>query len=313
MKNLLITICTAVTSFVITWYILINLSSKPDQVIEPANNTNEIAVIEETEEPVPTESEDLTENDVTESKSISTEGLPDIESITSSKKNWDTYFKDNINLSSDFLPVNAQGEDIEKGNFLKQLVSGNYIPVMLLSGNEAYQLYPIEEGKEKIGKAVKSVAKVAYAYYNKEGTKYPDFNVVDLNGNRFSSENTKGKILIVKCWFITCKVCVEEFPQLNQLYDKYEAYEDVVFLSLAFDEADKLRKFLTKKQFRYPVVANQKGFMKDKIQVKQYPTHLIIDEDGNIEKMVSSVAELTTALEKIAAPDLTDLDGNAGF
>ena len=53
--------------------------------------------------------------------------------------------------------------------------------------------------------------------------------------------------------------------------------------------------------------------MKDQIEVRQYPTHLIIDEDGNIEKMVSSVSQLEAALEKIAEPDLTDLEEEEGM
>ncbi len=309
MKNLLITIVTIVGAFSLTYYVLTDLFENND--FNYTTNTKEVSnktinnssnyVAEETDTETE-EQEPVIEN--TEENDL----IPDVSEFLSSQKNWKTYFNENINLSSDFIPLNIEGEEVEKDEFLNSLTSGNYIPVKLTSGEEMYQLYELDDSdvQKKIGKSVKLTSNTAYTYYQKIGTALPEFEFTDLNGTVFSSQNTKDKVLILTCWYINSKTCIKEFPKLNDLYDRYEAYEDVVFLSLAFDSSSKLKKFLIKKAFRYPVIPNQKTYMNEELEIKQYPTHLIIDEDGNIEKMVSSVEELTIALEKIAVPDLGD-------
>jgi len=306
MKNILTTILTMGVTFCVTYYVLTNVIDKKDPILDGISNN----------QTTPTTVDDSTVTNTEESgdsnASTDNEMLPDdLDKFLESYENWKDYYQENINLSADFIPIDIDGEEVEKEFFLTELTSGDYAPVKLSSGDEMYQLYELDENQEQIGDSIKRSANVAYTYFKKEGTKFPEFNFVDLNGTRFSSTSTAGKILIIKLWFINCKVCVEEFPELNKLYDEYEAYEDVIFLSLAFDKAEKLKKFLTKKQFRYPVVADQKVFMTDKIEAKQYPTHLIVDEDGNIEKMVSSFKQLKEALNKIASPDLTEFENES--
>ena len=49
-----------------------------------------------------------------------------------------------------------------------------------------------------------------------EGTQFPKFSFKDLNGNLVSNESMKGKIIVIKCWYIHCTPCIKEFPQVNQ-------------------------------------------------------------------------------------------------
>ena len=118
-----------------------------------------------------------------------------------------------------------------------------------------------------------------------------------MNGVEFNNENTKGKILILKCWFIACKSCVAEFPQLNELVGKYKNRNDMVFVSLAFDAKKDLELFLQKKPFSYSVVADQKQFILNNLDIKTYPTHIIIDQKGLIRKVVTEADEMIIALE----------------
>ena len=131
-----------------------------------------------------------------------------------------------------------------------------------------------------------------------EGKRLPEYNFIDLNGISYNREDTKGKLLVLKCWFITCKVCVEEFPELNKLVDKYKK-ENISFVSLAFDEKDKLVEFLKTKTFKYPTIPLQKDYMAKKLKINQYPTHLIVDSNGVIIKMVNNVKTLSYELDRI--------------
>jgi len=187
-----------------------------------------------------------------------------MESIESNFKNWWFYYSKNIILSSDFTALDQNTKIIPKNDFLEKLTTGNFIPLKLRSKNDTiyYQLFKLGKNADKgISGTIKNVSKRAYQYFKMEGTSFPEFNFTDLKGNHYNNINTKGKIVILKCWFISCKPCVAEFPQLNQLVKQYQNREDVLFISLAFDSKKELSNFLIKKPFGYAVVPNQKDFM----------------------------------------------------
>jgi len=239
------------------------------------------------------------ENEVSSNISNASTDL-DFSDILVDYKTWKNYHKENINLSTDFTGVDINGAEISKKSFLEKLKTGNYIPIKLFEADYMYQLYRIDSDKEKVSKSIKSISNGTYNYFLKEGKAFPEFDFKDLNGNEFSNEQALGNILVIKCWFLQCKTCIEEFPVINDLYDRYEGHDNVIFLSLAFDKPDKLKKFLTKKEFRYPVVAEQKDFIKNEIGIIQYPAHIIIDKYGDIHKIVNNIDSLILALDILA-------------
>jgi len=130
-----------------------------------------------------------------------------------------------------------------------------------------------------------------------EGKFFPKFQFTDLNGVVYNNENTMGKIIILKCWFIACKACVAEFPELNELVEKYQDREDVIFISLAYDSDAELKQFLLRKPFNYKVASVQQEFMENELEINAYPTHFIIDKIGKIKKVVNSANELILELD----------------
>ncbi|SED08301.1 Thiol-disulfide isomerase or thioredoxin [Tenacibaculum sp. MAR_2009_124] len=223
-----------------------------------------------------------------------------LESIQGSFDLWDTYSKNNIDLMSSFHPLDENGKTIGKGMFLSLLRTGLFLPNSgLKNGKKSYRLVSLKKNAdEKVKKNIISLANTANHYFRLEGKKLPDYNFVSLKGQAFNKKDTKGKLVVIKCWFITCKICVEEFPELNKLVDKYKD-KNVVFVSLAFDKKDKLEEFLKTKEFKYPTVPSQKEYMVKKLKLKQYPTHIIVDSNGVIMKMVSNVHTLASELDRI--------------
>ena len=78
--------------------------------------------------------------------------------------------------------------------------------------------------------------------------------------------------------------------------DNYRNRKDIVFISLALDSKEKLNQFLSYKKFSYPVVADQEKFIRKELNVSMYPTHLIIDRNGVIQKVVNRADEMILAL-----------------
>jgi peroxiredoxin len=90
----------------------------------------------------------------------------------------------------------------------------------------------------------------------------------------------KGKIVVINFWFIACKPCNMEMPELNKLVEKYKG-SDVEFLAIALDDPSQLKSFLKKTDFDYQVLS-----ISDKdvapLNITGYPTHLILNRDGKI-------------------------------
>ncbi len=220
-------------------------------------------------------------------------------SILSDYKKWSNYNDENIELSYDFTPYDENGNKISKEEFLEKQKTGDYIPVKDKESELTYRLLKLSgDFDEKIKKGSRSKASTALYYYKQEGREFPNFDAADLNGSKFSSDKSKGKLLIVKCWFVRCVVCVKEFPELNEIYDKYEGNSNIEFLSFAFEKEDELKTFLKKKKFRYPVIPEHRKFITKEIKARQYPLHVVVGKDGKILKMVNNVKALKYFIEK---------------
>ena len=229
-------------------------------------------------------------------------GQPEVnvESLQKDFTKWWTYYNERIDLSSDFIAIDNSSNIISKEAFLQILITGKYIPVKLISKDTSkiyYKIYKLIETADKgIKDAIKYASIVEYEHYKMAGQKFPKFSFKDLNGRLYTNDNTKGKFVVLKCWYINCKACVAEFPGLNEIVNQYKNRDDIVFVSLAFDKADALNEFLLKKPFNYATVSDQKLYLMDTLKVSLYPTHFIIDRNGDIIKVVNRAVSLKTIL-----------------
>lgn len=223
--------------------------------------------------------------------------------IQADQAKWWRYHKTNIDLASEFIPLGEEGDTISKKAFFESLLTGEFIALKLKSGaaGDRYQLFRLQEdGDDDISYTIMADTYPEYKHFMMEGMEFPDFELTDLDGKTYSKETTKGKILVVKTWFLRCKPCIEEMPQLNLLVEEYKDRDDVVFLSLSLDPEEELEKFLSTKEFKYPVIANQKAFIEDTIGVSIYPTHIVVEPSGKIRKVVNTAPEMIAALKGTA-------------
>lgn len=115
-----------------------------------------------------------------------------------------------------------------------------------------------------------------------EGTQAPAFELVDIEGNVISSDDTEGKVVVLNFWFIGCKPCLKEIPELNMVHNTYKDKPDVVFASISLDELEKVQKKLKKYNIEYPVVADGRS-ASELFGVFAYPTNMVIDKQGNYQ------------------------------
>ncbi len=105
-------------------------------------------------------------------------------------------------------------------------------------------------------------------------------------------------------WFISCGPCRAEMPELNKLVKEYES-RGVVFLAATFDDVASLKAFQKEKEFNYEIIPDAQGWI-DKLGVNAYPTHYVINGQGEVELMLlgdqdKNIEQIRNVLARLAA------------
>jgi len=106
------------------------------------------------------------------------------------------------------------------------------------------------------------------------------FNVTDINGNQYSLDRLKGKVIVMNYWFSACRPCVMEMPELNKLVDKYKD-KDVVFIGFTYHIKYNIERFIRRFEFKYNLIPESQIEILN-YHVETYPTHIVIDQNGYI-------------------------------
>lgn len=220
-------------------------------------------------------------------------------------KNFDTWYRYTyygIRLGRDFNGLDAAGRPLVRKAFLEKLATGKFLAMRQSAGRSGVPTYRLHAyagpGRvEDIWTTSKQLAEIELKNMRYEGQPLPSYDFVDLNGVRYTPATTRGKILVLKCWYISCIACVKEFPALNALADQHP---DVLFVSLARDKPDQLREFLKNRELKAAVVPSATGYMLGTLELQGFPTHFVVGRDGKVLRVTNDAGDLARALAKAA-------------
>ncbi|MBS1628003.1 MAG: TlpA family protein disulfide reductase [Bacteroidetes bacterium] len=122
----------------------------------------------------------------------------------------------------------------------------------------------------------------AESRFFRTGDKIHPFKDKDIEGNKLSIKDLKGKIVVLNFWFVACPPCKAEIPDLNRIVDKYKDNTDVVFIAIALDDAYAINEFLKTTPFKYHIIDNGRYIANGNYGITSYPTHVVIDKEGII-------------------------------
>ena len=158
-----------------------------------------------------------------------------------------------------------------------------------------------------------------YCQNNLVGSKAPDIEIEDWIYPKIKvsdweirkvPENLEGKTIILDFWFTNCAPCVASIPELNKLRKKFQ---EIVFLSISFEQKNKIENFMDKMVMYYPVGSDPEKKTIDSFEVSGYPQTYVIDKKGIIqwhgspfklnEKVLKEVLERPNRIKNISVND----------
>lgn len=111
-------------------------------------------------------------------------------------------------------------------------------------------------------------------------------NFVDLDGNKSTLADYKGKWVIVNLWATWCPPCIHEIPDLVEFHEKHHKV-DAMVLGVNYEDIDpqKVKTFTESLMVNYPIVrfeGKPDGRTSPFGPVKGLPTTYMISPEGKI-------------------------------
>lgn len=113
------------------------------------------------------------------------------------------------------------------------------------------------------------------------GRRFPKLKATDIYGNKISTKDFRGKIVVINYWFIKCAPCRKEIPLLNKIVNKYNGNNNVVFIAICLDNAMSISEFIKSTPFNYVQIDDGKYYA-DENNINSFPTNVVLDQNGKV-------------------------------
>lgn len=112
----------------------------------------------------------------------------------------------------------------------------------------------------------------------------PDFTVLDMNGNRVSLSDYRGKPVVLNFWATWCYYCKEEMPDFNEAYKNHP---EVQFLMVDTTDGiqetqEKAKSYVAEQGFEFDIFFDTDQEAVSNYSVTGLPATYFIDKNGNI-------------------------------
>lgn len=114
----------------------------------------------------------------------------------------------------------------------------------------------------------------------KNEQKAPNFVLEDLYGRRIEFiKYVRGKVVLLNFWATWCGTCKEEMDSMESLYQQLKDKDFVLLaISVDYEGREKVKEFIEKKGFTFPVLLDLKLRTLHLYEVKGIPTAVLIDK-----------------------------------
>jgi peroxiredoxin len=123
----------------------------------------------------------------------------------------------------------------------------------------------------------------------------PDFSLINLNGDKVTLSNLKGKVVVLNFYTTWCSYCKAELPGFLKVMDDFKG-KKVEFLFIDVEEdKETVENFIKSEGYsEMKPLLDSDGSASEKYSVRGFPTTYIIDSTGSIYLMHEGYMEDST-------------------
>ena len=133
----------------------------------------------------------------------------------------------------------------------------------------------------------------------------PDVAFTTLAGERFTTGDLRGQVVLVNFWATWCGPCRVEMPGFQDVYDsRKDRGFTIVGVAQDAGAPDLVRQFVRERGISYPVVAGTPEIERAFGGVSMLPTSFLVGRDGRIRHVVRGIfleATLAAAVDRLLA------------
>ena len=161
-------------------------------------------------------------------------------------------------------------------------ISQNIFNQKMTTGTYVFREKTSPNGKNEIH----LVSTQQYVNQIKE-TDLSKLNLKDLNGNDYTKESLKGKVITISFWTVpeTNSLDYEKMEALNLSAQKYMSNTDVMWLAVSVDPEEELSLFLKENNWILNAAADQQD-LANSFDILSYLTHIIVNKKGEIANVL---------------------------
>ncbi len=111
-----------------------------------------------------------------------------------------------------------------------------------------------------------------------------NFALEDMDGERHSLKDYRGKVILLNFWATWCPPCRREMPSMENLYQKLSNEPFVILAINQWEDSDHVFAFMGQLNTfpSFPILFDPKSEVAAAFKVKGLPTSFIIDKQGRI-------------------------------
>jgi peroxiredoxin len=133
------------------------------------------------------------------------------------------------------------------------------------------------------------------------GKKFPPISVKDIHGNNLDfNAYSDRKYILIDFWYSNCSPCIAQFPDLNNIYNKYKE-KGFEIIGISTDRSKFKYNWLgaiEKYEIHWPQFWDIDGIESTKLLINAFPTSFLLDRHGVIIDKNIKPAELEIFLNE---------------